>query len=62
MKYAAVYEDENWIVTNYYSTEKEAIDQLESDSGEKWEDLENNYTIQGFSDAEIKKIAAQPDV
>lgn len=61
MKYAVVYDDENWIGTDYYDTEAEAIAQAEGDTGEKWADMQGSYSVQGFTDDDIKQVEANSD-
>lgn len=54
VRYAVVYDDEQWISTDYYSSPAAAIKEIEQATGEKWP-IEA-HSVQGFTEEEIKQI------
>lgn len=58
LKYAVVYDDEQWIETDYFDTEAEAIEawkQLD-DENQEWPD--SAHSVQGFTEGDIKAAEA----
>lgn len=59
MKYAAIYEDEGVICTQFYDTEEDAWKELRQQEDCTQEELESAYYVQGFTQKQIDEL---PDV
>lgn len=60
LKYAAI--GDEGIESPFFETEDEVKQFIVDNTSETWELNSAHYYIQGFTEAEIKKIEAQPEV
>lgn len=63
MAYAVFNADEGWVESPWFNTEEEAIEFITNATGMDWAELESDdYYVQNFSEEDMKRIDAAPEV